>query len=256
MYFVFDLDGTICFQGKPISPGIVEALDYLEKMDHRIIFASARPIRDMLPVLPEKYHGYTLIGGNGSLASREKKMIHVHAFPDEQIQVILHLIREYSATYLIDGEWDYAYTGSSDHPILQNLDPWRLAKNVPAESLGNIVKVLILSSMYMDRLNAKLEKLDIVMHRHAHEGTLDLSPSNVHKGSALEKIGVAKGQFVAFGNDSNDIPLFRNARHAVRIGDHAELGEYAVEHIPLDGDVELNIQNKIKELAARYCKHK
>ena len=252
MHFVFDLDGTICFNGRPVAAGIAEALDYLEKRGHRLVFASARPVRDMLPVLPEKFHGRMLIGGNGSLAAVEKKIVQVHAFPDEQLRIILQLIQEYEATYLIDGEWDYAYTGGPGHPILRNLDPWKVAKNLPLEALESIVKVLILSSRDMNRLGNELAGLDIVIHRHTKEGILDLNPPNVHKWSTLEKLGVEKNRFVVFGNDSNDIPLFRNALHAVRIGDHAGLGEYAAEDIRLDDDVELNIQNKIIELAERF----
>jgi len=209
-------------------------------------------IRDMLPVLPEKYHDRMLIGGNGSLAAKGRTMVQVHAFPEAQLRIIFNLIQEYQATYLIDGEWDYAYTGGPAHPILRNLDPWKSAKNVPVEALKQIIKVLILSSRDMDRLGDELAGLDVVIHWHTKEGILDLNPPNVHKWSTLEKLGVEKNRFVVFGNDSNDIPLFRNALHAVRIGDHAGLGEYAAEDIRLDDDVELNIQNKIIELAERF----
>lgn len=53
MKFVFDLDGTICFKGKPLSVGIINALEACRQSGHEVIFASARPIRDLLPVLPE-----------------------------------------------------------------------------------------------------------------------------------------------------------------------------------------------------------
>ncbi|WP_317914320.1 HAD hydrolase family protein [Carnobacterium maltaromaticum] len=50
MKFVFDLDGTICFNGGPVSPRMMNYLKELS-VDHEIIFASARPIRDLLPVI-------------------------------------------------------------------------------------------------------------------------------------------------------------------------------------------------------------
>ena len=52
MIFVFDLDGTICFKGKPLSQEICAALDECIQIGHEVVFASARPIRDLLPVLP------------------------------------------------------------------------------------------------------------------------------------------------------------------------------------------------------------
>lgn len=57
--YVFDLDGTIVFQGKPISKAIVKAIKELERRGHEIIFASVRPICDMLPVIDESlYHPF------------------------------------------------------------------------------------------------------------------------------------------------------------------------------------------------------
>jgi len=42
MIFVFDLDGTICFQGKPVSEKILTALAELANKGYEVIFASIR----------------------------------------------------------------------------------------------------------------------------------------------------------------------------------------------------------------------
>lgn len=133
--FVFDLDGTICFKGQPISITILQALAELNDEGVEVIFASARSIRDMLPVIDEAFHHYTMIGGNGSLISKNGKVIKSDSFSSNELNEIKRLIEQYNATYLIDGEWDYAYTGPIDHPILLNLDPAKLAKKVNLESL-------------------------------------------------------------------------------------------------------------------------
>ena len=251
MKFVFDLDGTICFKGQPISEGIVQRLELLIEEGHEVIFASARPIRDMLPVVDERFHNYILIGGNGSLVSKEGKVIHINSFMVEQVGLIMELIREHEATYLIDSDWDYAYTGAMDHPILNNVDSMKLANKVTVESLRNIVKILILSATNMEKLAEKLVELDVVVHKHKDENVLDISPRNIHKWSALRTIGVEEKQFIAFGNDANDISMFKEALHSVRIGDHPELGEYATESISLGTDVERSIIDTIGELSER-----
>ncbi|XOW20734.1 HAD hydrolase family protein [Lactococcus cremoris] len=46
MIFVFDLDGTISFDGKSISLELLESLTELS-LKNQLIFASARPIRDV-----------------------------------------------------------------------------------------------------------------------------------------------------------------------------------------------------------------
>ena len=251
MKFVFDLDGTICFKGQPISEGIVQCLEQLIEEGHEVIFASARPIRDMLPVVDERFHNYILIGGNGSLVSKEGKVVHINSFMVEQVGLIMELIREHEATYLIDSDWDYAYTGAMDHPILNNVDSMKLANRVTVESLRNIVKILILSATNMEELAEKLVELDVVVHKHKDENVLDISPRNIHKWSALQTIGVEEKQFIAFGNDANDISMFKEALHSVRIGDHPELGEYATESISLGTDLERSIIDTIGELSER-----
>lgn len=64
--FVFDLDGTICFKGQPLQTDILAAFEQLEEDGHEVVFASARPIRDMYPVLPKYYWHHRMIDGNGA----------------------------------------------------------------------------------------------------------------------------------------------------------------------------------------------
>ncbi|MCR8850344.1 HAD-IIB family hydrolase [Rossellomorea sp. SC111] len=248
MKFVFDLDGTICFRGKPISQRIVQCLLEMKTNGHEVIFASARPIRDMLPVLDARLHSFPLIGGNGSLLYHQRKVIHASSFHEEDLKRIHHLIDQYEATYLIDSEWDYAYTGAADHPILDFLDPHHLAEMLPVTSLNSIVKILLLTTTNFQKLIDELQALDIVVNIHMNENVVDISPSNIHKWSALSRFGVGEGDFIAFGNDANDISMFQKAKHAVMLGYHEGLSSFADEQIPLTGDFEGEIIRKLKEL--------
>ncbi|MGR3762975.1 HAD-IIB family hydrolase [Rossellomorea sp. NS-SX7] len=245
MNFVFDLDGTICFKGVPVSSRINDALKDLEAAGHSIIFASARPIRDMLPVLHEYFHHHTLIGGNGALISEEGNITFARSFSPEQVDYIKKLIHDHHATYLIDGEWDYSYTGSDSHPILNNLDLEKRASNISLRDHASIVKVLILSADNKDELLQKLSDLDVVIHMHGQEDVIDISPKGIHKLAAMQQLS---GDYIAFGNDANDIQLFKGARHSVMIGHHDELSEYAEESISLKGDYEGEIIRKLREL--------
>ncbi|WP_054027739.1 HAD-IIB family hydrolase [Bacillus sp. FJAT-28004] len=249
MIFVFDLDGTICFKGQPVSEMILSCLEELTHAGHEVIFASARPIRDMLPVLHKRFHSFSLIGGNGSLVSKDDNMTSIETFNEDLTVNLLKHIEDHQATYLIDSHWDYAYTGSLEHPILKNVDASKLAKLVAVESLESIVKILILTANDMEILEQKLASLDVVIHRHRNEGVIDISPKNIHKWSALQKLGVETQQFIAFGNDANDISMFQNAKQAIMIGHHDELAPFATESIPLVGSCEELIVKKLKELA-------
>lgn len=253
MQFVFDLDGTICFEGKPVTEPILYSMEHLTEKGHEVIFASARPIRDMLPVLHKKFHGYKMVGGNGSLICMNGNVKQNAEFDDRTLKQIKVLIEEYHATYLIDGDWDYSYTGPVDHPILNNLDTQKLAVNRPLERLEHIVKIAVLTSFNMESLKKKLENLDVIIHTHHQEGMLDISPCGIHKWSALQKLGVQKGKYIAFGNDVNDITMFENAQHSVMIGQHPILSHYADESIEKDSIVEEKIIEKLAELDKRFA---
>ena len=70
MNFVFDIDGTTSFNGMVIEPAIEREIYALLRAGHRVVFASARPVRDILPMLSDDvraHSGLALIGANGSL---------------------------------------------------------------------------------------------------------------------------------------------------------------------------------------------
>ncbi|MED4400249.1 HAD-IIB family hydrolase [Metabacillus fastidiosus] len=252
MLFVFDLDGTICFKGEPISERILNALANLTKQGHEVIFASARPIRDMLPVIHKDFHHYKMIGGNGSLIYKEGKIVHSKSFISQDLNKIVDLIKEFDGTYLIDGEWNYAYTGPDDHPILRNVDAGKLAQLVNLNELTSIVKILILTSNNFEQLFEKLSDMELFINRHSNENVLDISPKGIHKWSALEALGVKRGSYIAFGNDSNDITMFQNALHTVMIGHHEELSHFAKESIDIKGNFEEEIISKLEMLSDYY----
>ncbi|WKB35815.1 HAD-IIB family hydrolase [Terrilactibacillus sp. S3-3] len=211
MRFVFDLDGTICFEGKPLSKNIVLTLTNLIELGHDVIIASARPIRDiLLPIIPNEFKSLTLIGGNGSLISVNGRLFST-SFSQEEMEEVKRIITKYNATYLIDSDWDYAYTGPNDHPILRNLDPGQLANRKTLDSLPSVVKVLFITANDFEKLVSELSLMEVVVHRHRNEDIVDISPKNVDKWTALEKIGVEKFSYIAFGNDANDISMFKSA---------------------------------------------
>lgn len=245
MKFIFDLDGTICFSGKPLSERIVQALDALIEKGHEVIFASARPIRDLLPVLPSHMHHFPMVGGNGAFIAKDGEVVSTIHFDTQTSESILKLIEEFDAAYLIDSHWDYSYSGSDDHPIRRNVDPEQRAKNVTPSELDELVKVVILSSVNGEQLLDQLHKLPVMIYRHGQEDIIDISPKGVNKWTGLQQLGLETQRFIAFGNDANDIEMFRHSAHSVCVGEHTELGELATEKV---SNEEVQIVKKMLEL--------
>ena len=82
---------------------------------------------------------------------------------------------------------------------------------------------------------------------HDIERCLYINPKGVTKASTvLNHFGK---DFVAFGNDQNDISLFKNAIYGVQIGDYPYLNNFADEVIPAINAV---IAEKIRLLFEKF----
>jgi len=246
MKFIFDLDGTICFKGQPLTLQMVQALESLEHIGHSIIFASARPIRDLLPILPQSMHHYPMIGGNGAFVVPSKLQISTTYFDPETTDALLQLLVTYDADYLIDSNWDYAYYARKDYAIRNNLDPQQRAVNKPLNNLEGLVKVVVLQSDNNEAMMEELTKLPVVISKHGNEDIIDISPQCIDKWAGIQALGIQPHDYIAFGNDANDLSMFAYAKYSVCVGNHPQLAELANEVIPSD---EEHVIRKIRDVA-------
>lgn len=222
MIVVFDLDGTICFKGQPVTSDITDILQEMQAAGHRIIIASARPIRDIYPVLPMWMRALDMVGGNGAFVKRGEDMT-VRGF--DCLPELKAIIEEFELAYLADSKWHYAYTGPARHPIRQQVDSAGLAQQVALEELEEVVKLVLFSTD--ERVVKRVQALPVELYRHTAEALIDLSPQHVTKWSGLQALGIAPRDFIAFGNDANDVPMFQQAREAICIGMHEEASKRA-----------------------------
>lgn len=235
MNFVFDIDGTLCFDGKTINQPIIDALTKLSNAGHEIIFASARPIRDLVPVIPTQFKKDKLVGGNGCFTS-ENNQVSANFFSSHLIDQLHNIIQTHKLTYLADGEWDYAYTGNLQHPIYKNIDQ-STAINRKIKDLKKICKLVIFNPT--QQVTSLLEQLPVSITAYKSENAIDISPLGINKVSGLEKLNVH--DFIAFGNDSNDQCLFEVAIFSVCVGDN-EVHQYASKKITKEDVAETILQ--------------
>ncbi|MFE7633880.1 HAD hydrolase family protein [Kitasatospora sp. NPDC057518] len=218
---VFDIDGTLCFDGRTIDSRILAALDACERAGHQLVFASARPVRDLLPVLDGAFPTATLIGGNGSLVSVDGQVRARAVFEAGELGRLLAEVERFRAGYLADGPWDYAYAGPADHPIRGRVDQGGLARRVELAELPAVVKFLVVDATDLAALAEAGRALGMTVNHHLDEAIIDFAPGTTNKWEALTSLGI--DAYNAFGNDINDLDLLRNARHSVRVGGHPGL---------------------------------
>lgn len=144
MKVVFDIDGTISFDGRHIDDQIVSQINQLPIDRHQLVFASARPIRDLLPIVGE-FADTTLIGGNGAIVSQGGDIRVIRPIPTENFELVKQLIARYGLDYVIDDKWNYAARVQQESPIRKQLDPGHLAQNVDLRTIAQPIKMILLN---------------------------------------------------------------------------------------------------------------
>ncbi|KRN01546.1 HAD superfamily hydrolase [Levilactobacillus senmaizukei DSM 21775 = NBRC 103853] len=211
MNYVFDVDGTLSFNGTRIEPDIIASIKELERMGNQIIFASARPIRDLVPIIPAFQHNL-LIGGNGAIVSKADAIEVMSPISDNDFNYLKRLMKTYNLEHIVDGKWNYSAQVSSENTIIRQLDPDGLAKNIPIEGISNPIKVILLGideqrmSLITNMIRANTE-LELV--EHVGERNLDMTAKGINKSRTLDLLGI--DQYIAFGNDMNDIKMLSGA---------------------------------------------
>ena len=142
MIFVMDVDGTICFNGMYIEEPLRKEIKNIATK-HQVIFASARPIRDLLPVV-QGFENHTLIGGNGSIISQDNQISVVKSISEAPFNHIKALIHKYNLQYIADDSFDYAANVSPENAIFKQLDPAHLANRLTIEDVEKPIKVILI----------------------------------------------------------------------------------------------------------------
>ncbi|MDA2236481.1 HAD-IIB family hydrolase [Bacillus cereus] len=240
MNFVFDLDGTLCFDGKSIDTEIIKVLQELKLEGHQVIFASARPIRDLVPVIPKSFHEGLLVGGNGTF-TYDHGQIQVTHFEQQLLDKLIAVIHQHQLNYLADGQWDYAFTGDIAHPIYRNIDKTN-SKNIPLEQLLPVCKLVLFQPN--EEVLEILEAFPVTVTHYKTEHAIDISPLGINKVKGLHVLNIQ--EFIAFGNDNNDQCLFEHAVHSVCVGNNT-VKRYAKENIE-----RADVAGKIRALMGKY----
>lgn len=227
MKFVFDLDGTLCFNGVSIDQDIIMALKKLEENNHEVIFASARPIRDVLPLIPQ-FKNNKLIGGNGSIVSDKGEIKVVELIDGNSFEQIQKIINKHQLSYIIDDKFDYAASVDPSNKIFKQLDPDKLAQKIQITEIKQPIKIILLDAPAIVENELAELSSDISVISHANEGNFDITSGGINKFTTLNKV-FEIDDYIAFGNDHNDIELLKNAKSAYLIGDQENAKNLCLE---------------------------
>ncbi|MDK1313451.1 HAD-IIB family hydrolase [Pseudoalteromonas ardens] len=221
MNFVFDLDGTTVFHAQRMHDDIKEGLLALERQGGQLYFATARPLRDTLPVLPECFWHHPIIGCNGAMFSQNKAVVNAHCFDPMQITTVLNWLDNHEIAYLFDGHWQYAISDKPHH-FHQHVAELGIPPGCnQALRHEPIVKLLVLEDQHHDQVKHMCEQTLSHFEVYHHNGhhCFDLVPERSNKLTALLDLGLNMQQTMCFGNDVNDIAMLEAARQAYVVGE-------------------------------------
>ncbi|RJL47375.1 HAD hydrolase family protein [Pectobacterium carotovorum] len=210
--YIFDIDGTISRNGLKVPPLICKKLLELRK-NNRLIFASARPIRDMLPMLAPELHNSLLIGCNGGISFESGKIISKSVLDRDYLLSTINFMDNLKIPYVLDGEWHFSFSKIHHpfHDYIRTLSNYEMDRDRLTQN--GITKILVLSEKVKERVT---ERGDVSIHTHK-DGFYDITPSGNNKYTTLINL-IGEGKYTAFGNDLNDYLVLDNAEISVFIG--------------------------------------
>lgn len=220
MNFVFDIDGTICFDGNNIDKSIADKISKLgENCENRVIFATARPIRDAEHLVEQCIKNSDIIGGNGTIIKVEG-ITKTNVLLKKDAEKIYNFFSK--ENILIDYDWDYYFEGNTNIPFLNKIDPLKKAKCVKILSLNDILKIVIISDGNF-KIDQLLEMCDSIEYTfYPKEKIHEFVKKNINKHIGIKTI-IGDQDYVFFGNDINDIVALENAKLGYIVGDDIKI---------------------------------
>lgn len=227
MQYIFDVDGTLSFDGETISESINNAIKDLMLAGNEVIFASARPIRDLLPMIPE-FQSQKLIGANGAMISINNEIEVIKQINSSSFEYLKVLIQRYNLDYVIDSSWNYSSRITQNSFIEKMIDPSKSAQKIKIDEIEIPIKTIFVNVEI--RLQEKLltminQETPLNAIGLAGERTVDITAKDINKFFTLDKLGIEN--YIAFGNDRNDFEMLQSAQTSVWIESKKNLKSYS-----------------------------
>lgn len=252
--FVFDLDGTIVYDGKPLEGKFEKILLEIKSAGHNIVFATGRSWRDFVPVVPLwcSEQDSVVFGGGLVIANGEIKT--QHFLENSVLSEMVEFLEDNHAHYLVDGHSNY-YHPSKEHWLYQDII--KISGQTRSSHVDHVLadgayKILVLDDQFLEYFNQFIANHDLTIKYHFYDKCFDVMPAHVNKFAGLsELILPEKNDIFVFGNDHNDLELMQELPNSIMFGHHQELQKYAKIKIDYDDDLFENFTTVINTILGK-----
>ena len=216
-----DIDGTLLQNGeKKISDRMLELITELEKHGIRFVPASGRPIASLRPLFEPYAEQMTFICENGALLIERGRQIGLTEIPRRDALAIAQEIADYGALqplvsgagarYVLDRDLDWLHYAG--YFIGREVTLVPSFEEIPEP----MIKVTAWCPVGVsDEIRSFFESRWADRYSVAIAGDHWLDVTLADKGKGLHRIaehyGIARGEIMVFGDNFNDLPMFREA---------------------------------------------
>ena len=240
---ISDLDGTLLDEKKNISANDRNKIRALIQEGHLFTIATSRYYRTIRRCVGELGISIPVITSNGSL---------IYDFTEEKTVLVNVLDQEICSrviSYVLDKRYPLIAHTVADMLITEGhprIPSFRKGSFCPRISDFRTVSDPIYQfGLYTDdpgktrREFATLLKGYTVQVQISGKDIVVITPENSSKGSAAEYLrqiaSMKEDDLIVFGDDENDIPLFRQTKHAVAMPDACPALKELAEHVAVSG---------------------
>jgi len=241
-YFFFDIDGTIAV-GMPryVPKSTEKTLNILKEEGHFISIATGR-MYSMAVDFCEKFGIKNMVtdGGNGVVIDGKKE---VEALDKNMMDKILDVFdkRDIPWSICVDDErvWytkDERFPKAMEGVIkIPNYMTTRIDKNLDFRKLDKIYK----GFAYLDiETEKRIKELKDVSYTRYHDEYIILEADDKSKGikKIMEKMGIENRDVVVFGDNTNDIKMFRPEWTSIAMGNSVDSLKKVADYVTTDAD--------------------
>lgn len=220
-----DLDGTLLNSEKKVSDRNLEALYAYKKQGGQIVFATARPLRVVLPLLPSTLHNEYMICYNGGEIYKNKEKIEENVIEAEEVRRIVREFHQNFPNRFIGIEaFETFFTNRELLPIFKGEQHEYF--DIDTFEYNSSPKILL----HMEGIGR--EKVEEILGERytltiSDKGVLgQIGLSGVNKLRGLQKVlnmnNLTLKDAVAFGDDYNDYEIIKGVGKGIAMGNAEE----------------------------------
>lgn len=230
---VLDLDGTTLNSAHDVTPLTKDVLNKLQRLNIKVILASARPIGSVLKIADEI--GLTtsaMIGGNGAIIADSKQSIfYQNSIPNFELNKIFPILKSYSErNKLTENTAIHIYSGFSwyvlslNHLVREEMDSVGFSPSLMTEQevepkTADKIMCVSESSILVDlssELKSVSPSLEFVLSR---KESLEITAPNVSKYTGVEAYAkifkLNLNTVLAIGDGDNDASMIAKCGYGV-----------------------------------------